>query len=58
MNGRYSARGYSEDEFGLAIISMRVGGLALRHTLHKAAGFPRASAVYAKIRERSVGDKE
>lgn len=58
VNGTYSARGYSEDEFDLAILSMRLGGQALLHALHKAAGFPGASAVYAKIRERSVSNIE
>lgn len=58
VNGTYSAKGFSEDEFDLAILSMRLGGQALLHALHKAAAFPGASTVYAKIRERSVRDRE
>ena len=58
VNGTCSAKGYSEDEFDLAILSMRLGGQALLHALHKAAGFAGASAVCAKIRERSVSDKQ
>ncbi|CBJ27634.1 conserved unknown protein [Ectocarpus siliculosus] len=33
---------------------MRLGGQTALHALHKAAGFPGASTVYAKIRERSM----
>ena len=58
VNSDYSAKGHSEDEFDLAILSMRLGGQALLHALHKAAGFPGASAVYAKIRERSVSNRK
>lgn len=57
VNGAYSAKGYSEDEFDSAILFMRLGGQALLHALHKAAEFPGASMVYAKIRERSVSDR-
>lgn len=39
VNGAYSAKGYSEDNFDLAILAMRLGGQALLHSLHKAAGF-------------------
>ena len=58
VNGTYRAKGYSEDNFDSAILSMRLGGQALLHALHKAAGFSGASLVYAKTRERSVSDKE
>ncbi|CAN0520313.1 unnamed protein product, partial [Ectocarpus sp. 8 AP-2014] len=54
VNGKYSAKGFSEDEFDLAILSMRLGGQSALHALHKAAGFPGATTVYAKIRERSM----
>lgn len=52
--GTYNAKGYSENEYDLAILAMRLGGQSLLHALHKAAGFPGATTVYAKIRERSV----
>ena len=58
VNGTYSAKGYIEDEFDLTIVSMRLGEQALLHALHKAARFPEASAVYAKIGERSVSNME
>eukprot|EP00904_Undaria_pinnatifida_P013996 jgi/Undpi1/9727/HiC_scaffold_27.g12183.m1 len=54
VNGTYRAKGYSEHKFDSAILSMRLGGQALLHALHKAAGFSGASLVYAKIRERSM----
>ena len=54
VGGTYKAKGYSEDEFDLAILAMRLGGQAMLHALHQAAGFPGATAVYAKIAARSV----
>lgn len=54
--GVYSVKGYSEDDFDLAILAMRLGGQSLLHALHKATGVPGATTVYAKIRERSVSD--
>ena len=54
VGGTYKAKNYSEDEFDLAILAMRLGGHAMLHALHQAAGFPGATAVYAKIAARSV----
>ena len=54
--GAYNAKGYSEDEFDLAILAMRLGGQSLLHALHRATGVPGATAVYAKMRERSVSE--
>eukprot|EP00904_Undaria_pinnatifida_P003353 jgi/Undpi1/13018/HiC_scaffold_8.g02681.m1 len=54
VGGTYKAKGYSEDEFDLAILAMRIGGQAMLHALHQAAGFLGATAVYAKIAARSM----
>ena len=56
FNGKYRAGGHSDKEFDMAILAMRLGGQALLVALHQGAGFPGATTVYEKIRQRSVSD--
>ena len=56
FEGKYRAGGYSDKEFDLAILAMRLGGQAMLVALHQGAEFPGATSVYEKIRERSVSD--
>lgn len=56
FEGKYRAGGHSDKEFDMAILALRLGGQALLVALHQGAGFPGATSVYEKIRERSVSD--
>lgn len=40
LTGSYSARGWSEEDFDLALLILRLGGPALLNVLHKTTGLP------------------
>lgn len=54
FTGKYRAAGYSDRDYDLAILALRLGGQALLYSLHQAAGFPGVTTVYEKMRDRSV----
>lgn len=54
FEGRYHARGHSEDDLDLAILVMRVGGPSLLFSLSQALGLPSIASVYVEMRKRHV----
>lgn len=56
LEGKYNARGYTDRDFSIAILALRLGGQALLFALHQCAGFPGITAVYNKMKDRSVGE--
>lgn len=52
--GKYNAKGFSDKDFDIAILSLRLGGQALLYSLSKSSGFPGVSTVYKKMRDRKV----
>ena len=54
FEGRYRARGHTEDDFDLAILVLRVGGPSLLYALSKSLGLPSLASVYVELTKRKV----
>lgn len=54
FDGKYKATGFSDADFDIAILALRLGGKALLYSLSQAEGFPGVSTVYDKMRDSTV----
>ncbi|CAN0315596.1 unnamed protein product, partial [Scytosiphon promiscuus] len=54
FTGKYKATGFSDEEFDIAILALRLGGQALLYTLSQAEGFLGVSTVYEKMRDTTI----
>lgn len=56
FEGKYRARGHTEDDLDLAILVLRVGGPSLLFSLSQALCLPSVSSVYVEMKKRYVSE--
>lgn len=56
FNVKHNATGFSDQDFDIAILALRLGGQALLYSLSQAEGFPGVSTVYDKMRDTTVSN--